>query len=70
MIVDAVADGHDYALLEKELIADWREHLAARFAAQKAAGARALQWALKQAPPADAAALAELRQLEQRLAAA
>ena len=71
MVVDAVASGHDYAALEHELIADWREHYAAEFVPLKAMAARALQTVLSGAAAAeDAEALAELRQLEQRLAAA
>ncbi len=71
IVVDAVATPHSYDFLEPELIADWREHHAAEFQALKALAARALQAALRAAGGStDADALAELRQLEQRLAAA
>ena len=73
IVVDAVVTPHDYAFLEHELIADWREHHAAEFAPLKSLAARALQTALHlagNAAEADPDALAELRQLEQRLAAA
>ena len=71
LVVDAVVTRHDYDFLEHELIADWREHHAAGFAPLKSLAARALQTALRLAGnAADADALAELRQLEQRLAAA
>lgn len=71
MIVDAVVSRRDYAGLEPELIADWREHYAAQFAPLRALASKSLQWAQKQAVPAPAPeALAELHQLEQRLAAA
>ena len=71
ILIDAVATAHDYDFLEHELIADWREHRAADFRALKSLAARALQAALRQtASVPDADALAELRELEQRLAAA
>lgn len=71
LVVDAVADGHDYASLEPELIGDWRAHLAAPFAALKPLAARALKEALRQSPaPQQPEALAELNDLAQRLAAA
>ncbi|MFI4889478.1 MAG: hypothetical protein ACHQIL_03000 [Steroidobacterales bacterium] len=68
MVVDAVAGQHDYAAFEHELIADWRAHYAMEFVALKALAARALQYALNGAAAIeDTEALAELRQLEQRL---
>lgn len=71
MVVDAVVTPHDYDFLEPELIADWREHRAAAFLPLRALAVRALQAALRQAgSDADADALAELRRVEQRLAAA
>ena len=70
MVVDAVAGAHDYEVLEHELIADWREHYAVQFAALKALAARAVQAALGAAAVEDTEALAELRQLEQRLGSA
>jgi hypothetical protein len=71
ILIDAVAASHDYDFLEHELIADWREHHAADFRGLKSLAARALQAALRQAASvADADAMTELRNLEQRLAAA
>ena len=71
ILVDAVAASHDYAFLEHELIADWREHRAADFRGLKSLATRALQAALRQAAAVpDAESLSELRELEQRLAAA
>ncbi len=68
MVLDAVADAHDYPALEQELIADWRERYLAQFAALKALAARALQGAIdRPAAPADQEALGELRELEHRL---
>jgi hypothetical protein len=71
MVLDAVIGGRDYEGLEAELITDWRTHYANEFQKLKPLADRALQAALgRETPPADAEALAELRQLEQRLAAA
>jgi hypothetical protein len=71
MVIDAVAGGHVYAEFEQELIADWREHYQPKFAALKRQAAKALQAAIDRgAAPTDPEALGELRQLEQRLAAA
>jgi hypothetical protein len=68
MVIDAVADARDYKGLEQELIADWREHSLAQFAALKPLAARALQGAIdRPAAPEDAEALGELRELEHRL---
>jgi hypothetical protein len=68
MVIDAVADAHDYKALEQELIADWREHYLIQFAALKPLAAKALQGAIERpAAPEDAEALDELRQLEHRL---
>jgi hypothetical protein len=70
MVVDAVLTAHPYQALEGEMIADWREHYAAQFAQLKGLAARALQAALAGATSGeDPEALAELRQLEQRLEA-
>jgi hypothetical protein len=71
MVIDAVAGGHVYAEFEQELIADWRERYQLQFAALKGVAAKALQGAIDRgAAPIDPDALGELRQLEQRLAAA
>jgi hypothetical protein len=70
-VVDAVACGHDYPDLEHELIADWREHYAAQIGALKSLAARALQRVEGGAAAVeDPEALAELRQIGQRLGAA
>ena len=71
MLIDAVASGHLYAEFEAELIADWREHYQGQFAALKSPAAKALQVAMDRgAGSIDPEALAELQQLEQRLAGA
>jgi hypothetical protein len=68
VVLDAVANRHDYAELEPELIADWRVHYAARFSALKAAAVLALRRALdRDSATADPDSIAELTQLEQRL---
>ncbi len=69
-VVDAVIHERDYQGLEPELIADWRAHYGRVFAQFKPAAIHALQRG--QAPDAalsDAEAVAELAELERRLAA-
>jgi hypothetical protein len=69
LVIDAVANAHDYPGLEPELIADWRERYLNQFAALKPLAAKALQGAIERpAAPEDTEALGELRQLEHRLA--
>lgn len=68
VVLDAVANLHDYADLEPELIADWRAHYAGSFALLKTAAAQALRRALERdMATADPDATAELTQLEHRM---
>ena len=71
MVIDAVVDGQTYAGLEEELIADWHEHYLGQFVSLKRLAAKVLQGVIERgAASLDAEVLAELRQLEHRLAGA
>jgi hypothetical protein len=72
MVLDAIVNDRDYAGvgLEPELIADWRAHHATACARLQAPAAAALRHARGGLAAEDAAAAAELGELEQRLAPA
>lgn len=70
MVVDGVTTGREYAGLEPELMADWREHHGADMAKLKAPAAQALRASLTPgSAPADAIQVAELKALIERLEA-
>jgi hypothetical protein len=69
VVLDAVVHGRDYEGLEPELIADWRAHDGASFAALLAVAESALQRAGEQeSVRTDPDIGAELRELQRRLA--
>jgi hypothetical protein len=69
VVLDAVVHGREYESLEPELIADWRAHDGASFAALVPLAGKALQRAAEQESVlADTDVAAELHELEQRLA--
>ncbi len=71
MVIDAVVDGQTYAGLEEELIADWHEHYLSQFASLKPLAAKVLQGVIDRgAASLEPEALAQLQQLQHRLAGA
>jgi hypothetical protein len=71
IVLDAVANDRNYPELEPELIADWRAHQGAAMRALRPAAAASLERALASAAVlAEPSASAELKDLEQRVAAA
>jgi hypothetical protein len=71
MVIDAVVDGQTYAGLEEELIADWHEHYLGQFASLKPLAAKVIQGLIERgAGSIEPEALAQLRQLQLRLAGA
>jgi hypothetical protein len=71
IVLDAVANARSYPELEPELIADWRTHCFAALCALRPAAAASLERALaSDAVLAEPSTAAELKDLEQRVAAA
>jgi hypothetical protein len=71
IVLDAVVNARDYSGLEPELIADWRTHYGAAWSTLRPAAAASLERALTaDAVVAEPSASAELKDLEQRVAAA
>jgi hypothetical protein len=68
MILDAIVNGRDYEIFERELIADWRVHYLKPCARLKELGVQALRRVLERERPDDAEAAAELEMLINRLA--
>lgn len=68
MVLDAIVDDRDYAILERELIADWRVHYLTACRKLKELAAGALHRALEEFKPEDPAAAQELGRLQERLA--
>jgi len=70
MVLDAIVNHRDYAVLEPELIDDWRLHYAPACGHIREVALLALQRAEDSSRAHDPAAAAELSELEQRLAPA
>jgi hypothetical protein len=71
VVLDAIVHGRNYDGLEPELIADWRAHDGASFAALLPAAGAALQRAgAQESVLADTAIAAELHELQHRLTGA
>ena len=68
MVLDAIVNDRDYEFFERELIADWRTHYAAKCARLKEPAGAALKRARERDRPEDPEALAELELLEHRVA--
>jgi hypothetical protein len=68
MVLDAIVNDRDYEFLERELIADWREHYARACMKMKDTALQALRRVLEHDRPADQEAAAELEILVGRLA--
>jgi hypothetical protein len=67
MILDAIINGRDYEILERELIADWRVHYLNSCTKLKELGVQALQRALDRDRPDDKEAAEELEMLANQL---
>jgi hypothetical protein len=70
MVLDAIVNHRDYAVLEPELIADWRLHYAQACAHMHDVAVLALQRAQESSRTHDPDAAAELSELELRLSPA
>jgi hypothetical protein len=70
MVLDSIVNGRDYDVLEPELIADWRLHFSHACAKVKDTAVLALRRALESSASHDPDAVAELEELERRLAPA
>ena len=68
MVLDAIVNDRDYEFFERELIADWRTHHAAKCAQLKEPASAALRRVLERDRPEEPAARAELALLEHRVA--
>jgi hypothetical protein len=68
MVLDSILNDRDYAVLEPELIADWRVHYGQNCARMKGAAVAVLHRALESLRGREPEAAAELEELEQRLA--
>lgn len=68
MVLDSIVDDRDYAVLEPELIGDWRAHYGQACANMKDAAAAALRRGLEVARAQSPEAAAELEDLARRLA--
>ncbi len=67
MVLDAIVNDRDYEFFERELIADWRSHHAAKCAHLKEPAGAALRRVLERDRPEDPEALAGLELLEHRV---
>ena len=70
MVLDSILNDRDYESFEPELVADWRAHYGRHCAQLTDAAIAALRRALRDMRNQDAAAAAELEELEHRLAPA
>ena len=70
MVVDAVANGREYAEFEHELIADWRQHYNGECSKLKEPAAQALHRSLERDRPVEVEAAQELETLATRVAGA
>jgi hypothetical protein len=68
MVLDAIVNDRDYQVLERELISDWRMHYLSACRKLPELAAQALNRALEEFKPEDAAASEELKVLHERLA--
>ena len=68
MLLDAIVADRNYEIFERELISDWRIHYGARSAKLQELARQALQRVLDHDKPDDAAAVAEIELLQNRLA--
>ena len=67
MVLDSIINERDYAVLEPELIADWRQHYGLDCVRIRETAIAALRRARASVHPQDADAAAEIGELERRL---